>query len=131
MATNDKEGTGKIWLGPGVLRPGPDAEVKHKKDKPLTAGDEIPKGYVSSERLKQLVVGGYACTGSDYAKHRAAGGAGNAGNAAEQIGQMKALLAEQTEANKALEKALAAATAKIEELEAALANAKAEKKGGK
>lgn len=118
--------TNKIWIGPGVLR----ASSDFKGERKVLPGHEIPKGFVSSERLKQLEDRGKVCSESAYTKSQAASGVVPVIDAA---GKIKALevnvkifedagkkLAEE---NKKLTEALAASTSdaaaiKIEELEA-------------
>lgn len=60
----------KIWVGPGVLRAAPD----FKGEKVVLPGHEIPKGFVSSDRIKQLEKRGKICSESAYTKRQAASG---------------------------------------------------------
>lgn len=74
----------KIWIGPGVLRPGPDS----KRKKVVEPGEEIEKGVITSDRLKQLEKAGKIVSSADYAQSMAAAGVAPVENAA---GKIKAL----------------------------------------
>ena len=84
----------KIWIGPGVLR----AVPGFKGEKVVQPGHEIPKGFVSSDRIKQLEKRGKICSESAFTKQQAAAGVVPVADAA---GKIKAL---ETEV-KGLEKA--------------------------
>ena len=101
---------GKIWVGPGSLRAGSD----FKGEKVVRPGHEIPKGFVSSDRIKQLEKRGKICSESAFTKRQAAAGVVPVADAA---GKIKALEAEVKE----LELVAASGeelTDKIKELEA-------------
>ena len=74
----------KIWIGPGVLRPGPDSKRKNV----VEPGEEITKGVITSDRLKQLEKAGKIVSSADYAQSMAAAGVAPVENAA---GKIKAL----------------------------------------
>ena len=84
----------KIWIGPGVLR----AVSDFKGERKVMPGHEIPKGFVSSDRMKQLEKRGKICSESAYTRLQAASGVVPVADAA---GKIKGLEAEV----KALEKA--------------------------
>ena len=77
----------KIWIGPGVLRPGPGS----KRKKAVEPGEEIEKGVVTPDRIKQLEKAGKIVTSADYATSLAAAGVAPVENAA---GKIKALESE-------------------------------------
>lgn len=102
----------KIWIGPGVLRAVPD----FKGEKTVLPGHEIPKGFVSNDRIKQLEKRGKICSESAYTKRQAASGVVPVADAA---GKIKGLEAEIKE----LELVAASGeelAAKIKELEATI-----------
>ena len=76
-----------IWKGPGVLRPGPDTKIKDS----LFPGNEVPKGFVSSQRVKQLKKAKKIVDSSAYTSAMAAAGHAPVENAA---GKIKALESE-------------------------------------
>ena len=82
MAQNDK-----IWVGPGVLR----AVPGFKGEKVVLPGHVIPKGFVSSDRIKQLEKRDKICSESAYTKSQSASGVVPVADAA---GKIKALEAE-------------------------------------
>lgn len=84
----------KIWVGRGVLRPGPDT----KERKALRPGDEVTKGFVSSTRLKQLEKNGKVCSAAAYAKGRAVAGEKPSPSASVKIKELEAEVKELTEA---------------------------------
>jgi len=77
----------RIWVGPGSLRAGSD----FKGEKVVLPGHEIPKGFVSSDRIKQLEKRGKICSESAFTKQQAAAGVVPVADAA---GKIKALEAE-------------------------------------
>ena len=60
----------KIWVGPGSLR----AVSDFKGKKIVLPGDEIPKGFVSNDRIKQLEKLNKICSESAFTKRQAASG---------------------------------------------------------
>ena len=74
----------KIWIGPGVLRGASDFKGERK----VMPGHEIPKGFVSSDRIKQLEKRDKICSESAYTKRQAASGVVPVADAA---GKIKAL----------------------------------------
>ncbi len=110
--------TNKIWVGPGVLR----ASSDFKGERKVMPGHEIPKGFVSSERLNQLEKRGKICSESAYTKSQAASGVVPVIDAAGKIKALEANIKQLEKANKELTEAVAASTneaaaVKIEELE--------------
>jgi hypothetical protein len=113
MAQNNK-----IWVGPGVLRAVPD----FKGEKVVLPGHEIPKGFVSSDRIKQLEGRGKICSESAYTKSQAASGVVPVIDAAGKIKALEINVKQLESTNKELTDAVAASTdnaaaVKIEELE--------------
>ena len=90
--------TNKIWVGPGVLR----ASSDFKGERKVLPGHEIPKGFVSSERLKQLEDRGKVCSESAYTKSQAASGVVPVINAAGKIKGLEAEVKTLEKANKEL-----------------------------
>jgi chromosome segregation ATPase len=88
----------KIWIGPGVLRAVPD----FKGEKVVQPGHEIPKGFVSSDRIKQLEKRGKICSESAFTKQQAAAGVVPVANAAGKIKTLEAEVKELEKANKEL-----------------------------
>ena len=109
--------TNKIWVGPGVLR----ASSDFKGERKVLPGHEIPKGFVSSERLKQLEDRGKVCSESAYTRQQAAAGVVPVANAAGKINQLEADVKQLEKANKDLTEGAglsADGAEKIKELEA-------------
>ena len=107
----------KIWVGPGVLR----AVPGFKGEKVVQPGHEIPKGFVSSDRIKQLEKRGKICNESAFTKQQAAAGVVPVANAANKIKQLEADVTQLEKTNKELTEGagLSVDTAgKIEGLEA-------------
>ena len=94
MSTNEN-----IWLGPGVLRRGPSSRAK----KPVMPGEDIPKGFIDSNRLEQLKKSGKIVTSSQYAKSQAAGGKAPVENAAIKISGLESEIKRLTAENEQLE----------------------------
>ena len=80
----------KIWVGPGSLRAGSD----FKGEKVVLPGHEIPKGFVSSDRMKQLEKRGKICSESAFIKQQAASGVVPVANAAGKIKELEAEIKE-------------------------------------
>ena len=113
MAQNNK-----IWVGPGVLR----ASSDFKGERKVLPGHEIPKGFVSADRIKQLEKRNKICSESAYAKSQAASGVVPVIDAAGKIKVLEADVKQLEKANKELTGAVAAskdnaAAIKIEGLE--------------
>ncbi len=88
----------KIWVGPGVLR----AASDFKGERKVLPGHEIPKGFVSSDRIKQLEKRGKICSESAYTKRQAASGVVPVAGAAEKIKGLEAEVKVLEKANKEL-----------------------------
>ena len=88
----------KIWVGPGVLR----AASDFKGERKVMPGHEIPKGFVSSDRIKQLEKRGKICSESAYTKRQAASGVVPVAGAAEKIKGLEAEVKVLEKANKEL-----------------------------
>ena len=113
MAQNDK-----IWVGPGTLR----AVPGFKGEKVVQPGHVIPKGFVSSDRIKQLEKRDKICSESAYTKSQAASGVVPVIDAAGKIKALEVNVKQLEDANKELTDAAGALTnnaaaIKIEELE--------------
>lgn len=93
MAQNNK-----IWIGPGVLR----AASDFKGERKVMPGHEIPKGFVSSDRIKQLEKRGKICSESAYTKRQAASGVVPVADAAGKIKGLEAEVKTLEKANKEL-----------------------------
>lgn len=87
-----------IWKGPGVLRSGPDFKGKES----LLPGNEVPKGFVSSKRVKQLKKAGKIVDSAAYTSSMAAAGQVPVENAAGKIKQLTADNKVLTDDNEAL-----------------------------
>ena len=114
MAQNNK-----IWVGPGVLR----ASSDFKGERKVMPGHEIPKGFVSADRIKQLEDRGKVCSESAYTRSQAASGVVPVIDAAGKIKGLEAEVKGLEKANKALteDAGLSADGAeKIKELEASV-----------
>lgn len=112
MAQNDK-----IWVGPGVLR----AVPSFKGEKVVLPGHAIPKGFVSSDRIKQLEKRDKVCSESAYTKSQAASGVVPVANAAGKIKGLEAEVKQLEKANKELTEGAGLSVdgaEKIKELEA-------------
>lgn len=88
----------KIWIGPGVLRPGPDS----KRKKVVEPGEEVEKGVVTSDRIKQLEKAGKIVTSADYTRNLAAAGVAPVENAAGKIKALESDIKGLQEENKTL-----------------------------
>ena len=88
----------KIWVGPGVLR----AASDFKGERKVLPGHEIPKGFVSSDRIKQLEKRGKICSESAYTKRQAASGMVPVAGAAEKIKGLEVEVKVLEKANKEL-----------------------------
>lgn len=93
MAQNDK-----IWVGPGVLR----AVPGFKGEKVVLPGHVIPKGFVSSDRIKQLEKRDKICSESAYTRSQAASGVVPVIDAAGKIKGLEADVKQLEKANKEL-----------------------------
>jgi seryl-tRNA synthetase len=93
-----------------------------KGEKVVLPGHEIPKGFVSSDRIKQLEGRGKICSESAYTKSQAASGVVPVIDAAGKIKALEINVKQLESTNKELTDAVAASTdnaaaVKIEELE--------------
>jgi len=88
----------KIWVGPGSLRAGSD----FKGERVVLPGHEIPKGFVSSDRMKQLEKRNKICSESAFTKQQAAAGVVPMANAAGKIKALETEVKELEKANKEL-----------------------------
>ena len=88
----------KIWIGPGVLR----AASDFKGERKVMPGHEIPKGFVSGDRIKQLEKRGKICSESAYTQRQAASGVVPVADAAGKIKSLEAEVKALEKANKEL-----------------------------
>ena len=88
----------KIWIGPGVLR----AASDFKGERKVMPGHEIPKGFVSGDRIKQLEKRGKICSESAYTQRQAASGVVPVADAAGKIKGLEAEVRALEKANKEL-----------------------------
>ena len=85
----------RIWKGPGVL------SAKKKGDKSLRPGDEVPKGFISSDRCRQFEAKGKIVDSSAYSSKKIKSGAA-VSDSATQIRALGDANKELTDANKEL-----------------------------